>query len=91
MTVQQGLYRRAAIFAVAAGLVALVLEAFGPALVAAAVGAADAPGIWTGVRMAGWSVVFLLAMLALGRLGAAYSYGAAVRATETDDDPDVTG
>lgn len=75
MSVTQGLYARAGTFAVAAVLVAIVVEVGGPKLLAALVGAERAAGWWGGARMAGWSVVFVFAMLAIGRVGAAISYG----------------
>ncbi len=87
MSIQQGLYARAAIFAVAAGLMALVVEVFGRSLVAIALGPdGDVAATWTGVRMAGYCVVFLLAMLAIGRVAAAYSYGVQLRSEPDSDD-----
>ena len=80
MTVKQGLVARAVAFTLGAVALVMLVEAAGRALEALVAGEPDADGIWPGVRMAGWSVAFVVLMLGLGRLGAAATYR---------DDPDV--
>ena len=80
MTVKQGLVARAVAFTLGAVALVVLVEAAGRALVGLVAGEPDADGIWPGVRMAGWSVAFVVLMLGLGRLGAAVTYR---------DDPDV--
>lgn len=75
MTVKQGLYARAVAFALAGALIVTVFEALGLSVVTAILGPdGDVAGIWTGVRMAGYSIAFVFAMLAIGRVGAALTY-----------------
>ena len=75
MTVKQGLLARGVAFVRGALAVVAFVEAYGRSVVAVVVGAdADVDGLWTGVRMGGWSIGFVLLMLGLGRFGAAATH-----------------